>query len=133
MTEIKSKTLNQAEAAARVLRPGIRSLSNGPELYRVAGGGSVVFRVFVGDQLRIIDVEGRQPGEVVAFANGCCNVDLLDTKANGRGDGLKKILISRLYSSVSAFADFGIGNLRDAAIQTGRHWAGIAITKGWGS
>ena len=99
MTEIESKTFAQAEAAARVLRPGIRSLSNGPELYRVAGGGSVVFRVFGGDRLRIIDIEGRQPGEVVAFANGYCNVDLLDTKANGRGDGLKKILISKSPSA----------------------------------
>ena len=94
MTEIESKTLGQSEATARVLRPGIRSRSNGPERYHVAGGGSVVFRVFGGDQLRIIDIEGQQPGEIVAFANGCCNVDLLDAKANGQGDGLKKILVS---------------------------------------
>ena len=98
-TGIESKPLGQAEAAARVLRPGVQSRSNGPERYRVAGGGSVVFRVFGGDQLRITDVEGRQPGEVVAFTNGCCNVDLLDAKVNGRGSGLKKILISKSPSA----------------------------------
>ena len=98
-TGIKSKPLGQAEAAARVLRPGVLSRSNGPERYRVAGGGSVVFRVFGGDQLRITDVEGRQPGEIVAFTNGCCNIDLLNAKVNGRGSGLKKILISKSPSA----------------------------------
>ena len=99
MTEITSKILGQAEPVPRVLRPGFRSRSNGPERYRVAGGGSVVFRVFGGDQLRIIDIEGKQPGEVVAFANGCCDIDLLDAKVNGQADGLKKILVSKSPSA----------------------------------
>lgn len=99
MTEVEIKTIGQAKPAARVLRPGIRSTSFGPERYRVAGGGAVVFRVFGGDQLRIVDIEGRQSGEVVAFANSCCNVDLLDAKVNGRGDGLKQILGSKSPSA----------------------------------
>ena len=99
MIEFESKTLGQAEPVPRVLRPGFRSRSNGPERYRVAGGGSVVFRVFGGDQLRIIDIEGKQPGEVVAFANGCCDIDLLDAKVNGQADGLKKILVSKSPSA----------------------------------
>ena len=95
MTEIESKILGQAEPVPRVLRPGIRYRSNGPERYHVAGGGSVVFRVFGGDQLRIIDIEGKQPAEIVAFSNGCCDIDLLDAKVNGQADGLKKILVSK--------------------------------------
>ena len=99
MTEIETEIPKQSGPSERVLRPGLPSQKNGQERYRVAGGGSVLFRVFIGDQVRIIDIEGQQPSEVVAFSNGSCNVALLGVTATGQGDGLKKILVSKSRSA----------------------------------
>lgn len=79
-------------ARPRILRPGIGVLPEGTERHRVAGGGAVVFRVLPGDRLRIVDVEGAQPGEVVAFVDGRSDAGVLDMPANGRAAGLRAIL-----------------------------------------
>ena len=99
MTEIETEIPKQTGPRERVLRPGLPSQKSGLERYRVAGGGSVLFRVFGGDQIRIIDIEGKQPSEVVAFSNGRCNVALLGATITGQGDGLKKILNSKSPST----------------------------------
>ena len=92
MANDETMTIDQAGLGPRILRPGVRSRLSDTELYRVAGGGSVVFRVFGGDRLQIVDVEGRQPGEILAFAEGRCDVKMLNIAANGQGKGLKQIL-----------------------------------------
>ena len=48
-----------------VLRPGA-ALSPGEERYTVQGGGVIAVPVFAGDRLRIVDLEGMQPCELVA-------------------------------------------------------------------
>jgi len=92
MANVKTMTIDQAGLAPRILRPGVRSRLSDIERYRVAGGGSLVFRVFSGDRLQIVDVEGRQLGEILAFAEGRCDVKMLNVAANGQGKGLKQIL-----------------------------------------
>ena len=45
----------------RILQPGLRLLAPGTERYRVRGGAMVV-AMSPGDNLEVIDPEGRQPG-----------------------------------------------------------------------
>ncbi len=65
-------------AGTRILRPGIRRSLPGRERYRVAGGGALVLRLQPGDGLRVVDLEGRQPCEVISFsAAGHCDPGLV--------------------------------------------------------
>ena len=66
-----------------VLVPGLMMLGPGIERYRVTGGGATVLALDAGDELEIVDPEGRQPCELVAFdASGRSDPDLLEV-ANG--------------------------------------------------
>jgi aminomethyltransferase len=49
-----------------ILRPGLRSLPFGTERYVVKGGGSLAVRIAAGDRLKLVDIEGLQPAELVA-------------------------------------------------------------------
>ncbi len=51
----------------RLLMPGMADFEPGIERYRVTGGAVTALLLGAGDQLRIIDPEGRQPVEVAAF------------------------------------------------------------------
>ena len=44
----------------------VPNLPSGVERYRVPGGGAAVVPISAGDRITIIDVEGRQPCEVLA-------------------------------------------------------------------
>lgn len=57
----------QPSGRPRMMRPGVRTLPLGQERYQVRGGGTLAFKLSGGDRLRIIDMEGRQPCEIVAF------------------------------------------------------------------
>ncbi len=57
-----------AEAAGLV--PGLMLLGTGVERYRVTGGGATVLALAAGDELEIVDPEGCQPCELVAFDAG---------------------------------------------------------------
>ncbi|MDE0133719.1 MAG: DUF1989 domain-containing protein [Acidimicrobiaceae bacterium] len=57
-----------AEAAGLV--PGLMLLGTGVERYRVTGGGATVLALAAGDELEIVDPEGCQPCELVAFDVG---------------------------------------------------------------
>ena len=94
MTSLEARTIDGAGPDPRILRPGVRSLPVGMERYRVAGGGSVVFRVYEGDCLQVVNVEGRQPAEILAFTDGRCEAGMLDVEATGQGNGLIQILNS---------------------------------------
>ena len=71
----------------RVLVPGLLMLGPGVERYRVTGGGATVLALDAGDELEIVDPEGRQPCELVAFdANGRSDPSLLGP-ADAPGSG----------------------------------------------
>ena len=79
----------------RILRPGQPGLPPGQERYRVAGAGTLVLRLRAGDRLRVIDLEGRQPCELLAFrSNGRSDSGLLGRSAAGRAAGTKALLES---------------------------------------
>ncbi|WP_420446269.1 DUF1989 domain-containing protein [Candidatus Poriferisodalis sp.] len=65
-------------------------LGPGVERYRVTGGGATVLALAAGDELEIVDPEGCQPCELVAFDHaGTSDPELLETAAgteNGRSD-----------------------------------------------
>ena len=50
--------------------PGLMTLDPGVERYRVSGGGATVLALAVGDELEVVDPEGCQPCELVAFDAG---------------------------------------------------------------
>jgi len=50
--------------------PGLMMLGPGVERYRVTGGGATVLALDAGDELEIVDPEGCQPCELVAFDTG---------------------------------------------------------------
>jgi len=53
--------------SSRRPEPGLATRRLASEIYRVPGGGSAVISLEPGDRLTLIDPEGRQPGEIVAF------------------------------------------------------------------
>ncbi|WP_428122381.1 DUF1989 domain-containing protein [Candidatus Poriferisodalis sp.] len=71
-----------------VLVPGLMTLGPGVERYRVTGGGATVLALDADDELEVVDPEGRQPCELVAFdADGHSDPGLLEPAAgsdNGR-------------------------------------------------
>jgi len=77
----------------RVRRPGVPTLPRGLERYPVTGGGATLFPVFAGDSLRIVDVEGRQAAEVVAFADARGDLAVFEeARPAGEAAGLKAVL-----------------------------------------
>jgi aminomethyltransferase len=76
-----------------VLMPGMRALGPGEERYTVPGGGAIALPIHAGDRLRIVDVEGMQPCELVAV-DAAGNIDPAIVSARGDGDaaGLKRTL-----------------------------------------
>ncbi|MCJ7787807.1 MAG: DUF1989 domain-containing protein, partial [Methyloceanibacter sp.] len=69
------------------------ALAPGEERYIVPGGGAIAVEIHAGDRLRVIDVEGMQPCEVVAVdATGAIDPDILGARGDGDAAGLKQIL-----------------------------------------
>lgn len=76
-----------------IMRPGMPALAPGEERYIVPGGGAIAIEIHAGDRLRVIDVEGMQPCEVVAVdATGAIDPDILGARGDGDAAGLKQIL-----------------------------------------
>ena len=72
-------------SSPRFLEPGLRRLPPGTERYVVRGGGATVVPLRAGDRLEVIDPEGRQCAELVAFdAAGNADVGILGAQP-GRG------------------------------------------------
>ena len=70
-------------SSPRLLEPGLRRLPPGTERYVVRGGGATVVPLRAGDRLEIVDPEGRQRGEVVAFdEKGNADVGILGIQPN---------------------------------------------------
>ncbi len=69
-----------------ILRPGIRTLPEGTERYRIEGGRSIVVDLDGGDRLTLTDVEGGQLCELVVFdATGRPDPGMLGARAEGNG------------------------------------------------
>ena len=83
--------------------PGLRTLPPGVERYFVKGGGLSVIEVAPEDKIEIINEEGRQICEIIAFnSNGKSDLSILNLKENANADFSKKTIsndekISRLF------------------------------------
>jgi len=105
-------------ARERALWPGWRNgtgsgpsrLPSGVERYRIAGGGAITVAVEAGDKLSLIDVEGAQTCELVAFdTNWRANPEVVGVKVSGRGDGIRDWLGSNPDNRVLANRLSGMG------------------------
>ena len=73
---------------SRVFVPGLLMLGPGVERYRVTGGGATVLALDAGDELEIVDPEGRQRCELVAFdASGRSDSSLLGSTSGENNGG----------------------------------------------
>jgi len=86
-----SPVISASPARPRVRTPGVPTLPPGLERYRVVGGGTMMVPVEGGDRITIIDVEGRQTGEVVAFRGGRARAEILGVEGRGNATGLKRL------------------------------------------
>ena len=83
--------------------PGLRTLPPGVERYFVEGGGLSVLEVLPEDKLEIINDEGKQTCEVIAFnSKGTCDLSILNLKENADAGFSKKTIaqdekISKLF------------------------------------
>jgi aminomethyltransferase len=71
----------------------MRTLAPGEERYTVRGGGAIAVSIHAGDRLRVVDVEGMQPCELVAIdSGGTSDAAILGARADGDASGLKRTL-----------------------------------------
>ena len=78
----------------RLIEPGLRALPPGMERYRIAGGGALVVEAFVGDDLTLVDVEGRQIAELAVFArDGRADPHALGLNAISTSPGINRLLV----------------------------------------
>ena len=64
-----------------IKNPGLRVLPPGVERYQVKGGGINVFEIFPEDKLEIINDEGKQVCEIIAFnSKGKGDLSILNLK-----------------------------------------------------
>ena len=108
----------------RVLVPGLLMVEPGVERYRVTGGGATVLALAAGDELEVVDPEGRQRCELVAFdADGRSDPGLLRPARSG-GNGS-----SPASTHEPAALDILSADLKDARrVRAGLERAGIDLT-----
>ncbi len=83
----------EARERPRILIPGIRRLPPGVERYVVPAAGSVMVTVLAGDTLNIVNTEGGQTCEIVAFDNAARQVPgILGRPDSGPAAGLAAML-----------------------------------------
>ena len=71
--------------------PGLPALGNDLENYLVTAGGSVTLKLEPGDKFKIINLEGLQQAELVAFnSKGECSLSPLSLKSEHKGELTKK-------------------------------------------
>ena len=74
-----------------IKNPGLRVLPPGVERYVIQGGGIHVFEINSDDKIEIVNDEGKQFCEVIAFnSKGKHDLTILNLKENSDGDFLKK-------------------------------------------
>ena len=78
----------------RLIEPGLRALPPGVERYRIPGGGALVVEIFAGDDLTLVDVEGRQSADLAAFArDGRADPHALGLNAISASPGINRLLV----------------------------------------
>jgi aminomethyltransferase len=76
----------------RLLLPGLPSYDPGIERYRVRGGGATVVSLKSGDQLTVVDVEGRQRCELTfLLPGGADGAAAMGVRADGPAEGLRAL------------------------------------------
>lgn len=107
--------------APRLDEPGLRRLPPGTERYVVRGGGATVVPLRAGDTLEIVDPEGRQPGEVVAFdGTGRADAGLLGLRPGGAARALAALLAGRSEDARRIAASLRRRGLRAAGAEAAR-------------
>jgi aminomethyltransferase len=82
-----------APPPSRILRPGMKRMSERQERYLVPGAGSVTVEVRAGDVLTLTDREGGQPCEVLFFdQSGRCDTASLGAAADATATGFMAML-----------------------------------------
>jgi len=77
-----------------VLSPGLPILPHGVERYPVAGGGSRAVKIDAGDEITLVDREGKQPVEMVFFApDGKSDAGMIGATGGHRPKGLQAALV----------------------------------------
>lgn len=96
--------LERARERSGVLWPGLPVLPAGTERHRAPACGSRAVRVSPGDEVIVVDREGGQRGELVAFGpDGRADAGLLGAQATAPADGWRASLLSS-PSGISAAA-----------------------------
>jgi len=91
------------QTSLNIKNPGLRILPPGVERYFVRGGGLSVIEVAPEDKIEIINEEGRQVCEIIAFnSKGKSDLSILSLKENADADFSKKTIsndekISKLF------------------------------------
>lgn len=76
-----------------ILTPGLRTLPADVERYRVEGGGSLVVSVSAGDELTVLDVEGKQRCEVAFVGtDGRFDASAFGARPTGKAGGLLAVI-----------------------------------------
>ena len=76
-----------------IRNPGLRTLPPGVERFFVKGGGLSVIEVSPEDKIEIINDEGKQVCEIIAFnSNGKSDLSILDLKENANADFTKRVI-----------------------------------------
>jgi aminomethyltransferase len=74
--------------------PGLPKLRPGIERHPISALGSVTVDLAAGDSVTLVDPEGAQPGELVAFTkDGSSAVGVLGARSGGRPEGLLALLV----------------------------------------
>lgn len=94
------KAAGDAPRRSLVYVPGIPTVPRGTEVYKVAGGGTLVIEIKAGDRLTLTDLEGGQRAEVVATgSDGKSDPSLLGTTEAGEARGIKAALAGESESA----------------------------------
>ncbi|MGI9332760.1 MAG: DUF1989 domain-containing protein, partial [Gammaproteobacteria bacterium] len=106
----------------RISLPGLPLLPANMERHPVPGGGSRLLKLDAGDEITIIDREGMQACELVAFdENGQVDPGLIGARASGTGDALRAALThdastSRVLRTALEVARVDLGALVSSAL-----------------
>lgn len=77
----------------RIMTPAMPVLGRGVERYPIEGGEARLVELFAGDEITLIDWEGLQPCELVAFDSlGRFDSGILGVSNNSTADGVRQIL-----------------------------------------
>ena len=95
-----------------IISPGLPVLPHGVERHPVPGGGSRTLQVFQGDEITVLDLDGRQAAELVFFAaDGASDAAMIGTAGGGRPEGAISVLANGSLSgarSLKALEKLGI-------------------------